>query len=97
MVKSTDFVNVGGFDDEYKKAFGDIALCLKLRKKGLLNVFNPYAEGILDAKPEILADTTDEFEADLTKFKKDFEKELEDGDPYYNKNLTKTDLDYSIM
>lgn len=97
MVKSTDFVNAGGFDEGYKKAFGDIALCLKLRAKGLLNVFNPYAEGILNDRPAIIADSDEDFEGDLQKFKKDFEKELEAGDPYYNRNLTTTDLDYSIM
>ncbi len=96
MVKKSDFEKCGGFDEGYEIAFGDIAMCLTLRRAGLLNVFDPYAEGISDAK-QILFDGDDErFSADLDKFKKQFEKELEEGDPFYNPNLTKETLDYSV-
>ena len=97
MVKAVDFVNVGGFDEEYNEAFYDIDFCLKLRRKNLLNVFNPYAEAIGNNKPLIVCGSGGNFEKDLNRFKTTFASELEAGDPYYNKNLTLDELDYSIM
>lgn len=97
MVKAVDFVKAGGFDEGYNVAFSDIALCLKLRRNNLLNVFNPYAEGVCDDKPLIVTGTDELFIKDLDRFKNEFAAELEAGDPYYNKNLTKDELDYSIM
>ena len=97
MVKSVDFVEGKGFDESFEKGFADIAFCLKLRRKGLLNVFNPYAEGVTLKKPEILDFAAASYNTDLEKFKTLFREELEKGDPYYNANLTKDAFDYSIM
>lgn len=95
MVKALDFVKVHGFDEDYSEAFYDVAFCLKLRKLGLLNVFDPYAESICD-KEQVLLGNGNTYAKDLGIFKKAFKDELEAGDPYYNVNLTKDDTDYSI-
>lgn len=97
MVKCTDFVNARGFDEGYEEAFYDVAFCLKLRQKGLLNVFNPYAEAISDREQILLGNDSESYSKDLQKFKKDFAAELEKVDPYYNANLTVDDTDYSIL
>lgn len=97
MVKSFDFVKVNGFDEDYEEAFYDVAFCLKLRKNGLLNVFNPYAEAICDKEQILLGSDKESYKKDLEIFKKSYKKELEEGDPYYNVNLTKDDTDYSIV
>ena len=96
MLKTKDFTSVGGFNEAFEVAFADVALCLELRRKGLLNVFNPYAEGICD-KAQILMGSEDAaYAKDLALFKEKYNKELEAGDPYYNVNLTKDSLDYSV-
>lgn len=96
MVKKSDFDRCGGFDESFDTAFGDIALCLYLRKEGLLNIFDPYAETVSD-KEQILVGSEDEkYLKDLNLFKEKFAQELADGDPYYNKNLTVDSLDYSV-
>lgn len=96
MVKAFDFVKVNGFDEEYEEAFYDVAFCLKLRRQGLLNVFNPYAESVCDKEQVLLGSESETYKKDLKLFKKDYAKELEEGDPYYNVNLSKDDTDYSI-
>ena len=96
MVKKSDFDRCGGFDESFDTAFGDIALCLYLRREGLLNIFDPYAETVSD-KEQILVGSEDEkYLKDLNLFKEKFAQELADGDPYYNKNLTADSLDYSV-
>ena len=96
MVKKSDFEKCGGFGEEYKGAFGDVALCLNLRRAGLLNVFDPYAEGISDKEQILMGNEREDYLDDLMRFRKVFEEELNAGDPYYNTNLTKESLDYSV-
>ena len=95
-IKKNTFEEAGGFDEGYEKAFGDIALCLRLRQKGLLNVFNPYAKGVSDKEQLLLGSSDEAYTKDLAKFKEDFKDELSKTDPYYNTNLTSDSLDYSI-
>lgn len=38
------FLEVGGFDEELKSSFNDIDFCLKLREKGLRNVYLPHVQ-----------------------------------------------------
>jgi len=90
------FEEAGCFDERYIYAFSDIALCLKLRRKGYLNVFDPYAKGISDKEQILLGSDDERYLKDLDLFKKEFETELKNGDPYYNINLNKDTLDYSI-
>ncbi|MBO7375115.1 MAG: glycosyltransferase [Lachnospiraceae bacterium] len=97
MVKASDFLKVQGFDCNYTIGFSDVAFCLKLRRLGLLNIFNPYAVGICD-RGQILLGSEDVFyKKDLSRFLDEFESEIKLGDPYYNVNLTRDSLDYSIM
>ena len=96
MIKKSDFELCGGFVEDYKIAFSDVALCLDLRRMGRLNVFDPYAEGISDKAQILMGSADEEYADDLKRFKKIYEKEISDTDPYYNKNLTKDSLDYSV-
>ena len=97
MVGSADFVEAGKFDENLPDAFSDVALCLELRKKGLLNVFNPYAEAVTDRKPAILDYDSEDYKNGLKYFKEKYKEETKTGDPYYNVNLTKDAFDYSIV
>ena len=95
-IRRSVFEEIGGFDEKYDAAFSDIALCLKLRRKGYLNVFNPYAKGISDKTQILLGSQDAGYLKDLEKFKTEYADELSKCDPYYNPNLTKETLDYSI-
>ena len=44
MVKRSVFEEVGGLTEELAVAFNDIDFCMKVRQKGYLVVYNPYAE-----------------------------------------------------
>ena len=97
MVKASDFLKVQGFDSNYTVGFSDVAFCLKLRRLGLLNVFNPYSVGVCDRGQILLGSDDDFYKKDLSRFLDEFEEEIKAGDPYYNINLTRDSLDYSIM
>lgn len=97
MVKASDFLKAQGFDSNYSIGFSDVAFCLKLRRLGLLNIFNPYAVGVCDRGQILLGSDDDFYKKDLSRFQDEFEAEIKAGDPYYNINLTRDSLDYSIM
>ena len=44
MVSKKQYEEVGGLDEEFKVALNDVDFCLKLREKGYLNIFTPFAE-----------------------------------------------------
>jgi len=100
MTKKSIFQKVGGFDENFTVAFGDIDLCLKVREKGSLIVYTPYAElyhhesprGGYESRPEKQA----RFKNEREYFQKKWKDVLAKGDPYYNPNLTVDGEDFSI-
>lgn len=96
MIKKNLFKEVSGFDKKnLSTIFNDIDLCLKIRKKGYLVIYTPFAklyhhESVsrgYDITPQIKK----EIEFMMTKWKKVIEK-----DPYYNPNLTLNKEDCSF-
>ena len=96
MIKKSDFDLCGGFNEDFKIAFSDVALCLNLRKKNLLNVFDHYAEGISDKAQILMGSDDPAYAEDLKLFRELYEADLNASDPYYNINLTSESLDYSV-
>lgn len=100
MMRRDVFDEVGGLDEIFEVAFNDVDLCMKIRKKGYLIVFTPYAELYHyesksrgnDSTPEKL----ERFRGEIDRFKEKWQKQLDDGDPYYNPNLTLTRDDFSL-
>lgn len=100
MMRRDVFDEVGGLDESFEVAFNDVDLCIKIRKKGYLVVFTPYAELYHyesksrgnDSTPEKL----ERFRGEIDRFKEKWQKQLDDGDPYYNPNLTLTRDDFSL-
>lgn len=101
MVKRSVYERVGGMDEQFPERFGDLDFCLKVRKLGLLVVYNPYAElfyygqktkGFLAAQGG--AETENE-EAKRRLLEK-WGSAIEADDPYYNPNLTMEKLDFSL-
>ena len=92
MSKKSVFESVGGFSEELAVAFNDIDYCMKVRALGKLVVYTPYA--VLyhyESKSRGLEDTPEKverFNREIATFMKKWGDILENGDPYYNPNLT---------
>ena len=100
LVKKSLWDEVGGLDTDFKISLNDVDFCLKLREKGYLNVFTPFAELYhyesisrgLDDKGEKAERYNKESEFFRTKWKDVLEK----GDPYYNANFSLDRSDFSV-
>ena len=100
MIRKDVWDSVGGLDEKFEVGFNDIDLCMRIRKKGYLIVWTPYAELYhyesksrgYDVTPEKIGRSLSE----IARFKARWAKELKMGDPYYNPNLTLKRIDYSL-
>ncbi len=100
MVRRDVFDEAGGFDESFSLALNDVDLCLKIRQKGYLIVFTPYAELYHhESKTRGYEDTAEKqerFRGEIELFRQKWGHVLELGDPYYNPNLTLDKEDFSI-
>ena len=100
MIKKSSFESAGGFDSSFGMAFSGIDLCLKLREKDLLIVWNPYAELYhYESKNKDFEDIKEKkvaLDAETEHFRKKWQQVLEKGDPYYNPNFS-LDTDYQVQ
>ena len=100
VTRTEDFKSVGGLDEELSVAFNDIDYCMKLRERGKLIVYNPYAECYhYESKSRGAEDTPEKklrFHREILLFGKRWERVLREGDPYYNPNLTLDRADFSL-
>jgi GT2 family glycosyltransferase len=96
MTRRAVFEEVGGFDEAFEVAYNDVDLCLRLRERGYLVVYTPYAvlrhhqsasrgpyDPVRDARAERL-------------LRERWRHVFERGDPYYNPNLTLERADFSL-
>ena len=100
LVKKRLFEEVGGLDEEFAVSLNDVDLCLKLREKGLLNVWTPFAElyhyesvsrGLDDQ-----GESAERYDRESERFRKKWKEALEAGDPYYNPNFSLDRSDFSL-
>jgi len=100
MTKKGVFKEVDGFDEHYQYAFSDVDFCLKIRGRGYLIVYTPYAElyhhGSLGRDHEGAPAKQAESKKEMVYFQKKWQDVLAKGDPYYNPNLTLDKEDFSI-
>lgn len=100
MVKKSLYQEVGGLDEDFAVSLNDVDLCLKLREKGLLNVFTPFAELFhYESVSRGLDDTgekAERYERESERFRRKWKKALEKGDPYYNPNFSLSRSDFSL-
>lgn len=100
MVKKAVYKAAGGLDESFAVSLNDVDFCLKLRAKGLLNVFTPFAELYhyesasrgLDDKGE----KAERYNAESERFRNKWKEALEAGDPYYNPNFSLDRSDFSL-
>lgn len=100
MVKKSVYEEIGGFDEKFAVAFNDIDLCMRIRQKGYLITFTPFAELYhYESKSRGIEDTPEKvarFSGEIQRFFDKWDKELKAGDPYYNPNLTLDREDFSL-
>lgn len=100
MIRRDVWTAVGGLDESFPEEFNDVDLCMRIRKAGYLIVWTPFAELYHYESRSREADDTLEtrirFEDAVCRFQKRWERELTDGDPYYNPNFMLDREDFSI-
>ena len=101
MVSKALYEQLGGLDEEFAVALNDVDFCLKARALGYLVVFTPFAELFhFESKSRGLDDSSENakrYENECDKFKKKWKDQLEQGDPYYNKNFSLDRSDFSLQ
>lgn len=93
-VKAEVFHGAGGFDDSFDDGNilpvgADVAFCVRLMRKGLTNVFTPYARAVLHAKLPRIEDAGEELRMRAFDALRPL---LAAGDPYFNRNYSRRSL-----
>lgn len=100
LVKKSLYEEVGGLEEGFAVSLNDVDLCLKLRARGLLNVFTPFAELFhYESASRGLDDNgekAERYNRESEIFRRKWKRELEAGDPYYNPNFSLDRSDYSL-
>lgn len=100
LVKKSLFEEVGGLDESFAISLNDVDFCLKIREKGLLNVFTPFAElyhyesvsrGLDDS-----GEKAERYNRESAHFREKWKTVLEKGDPYYNPNFSLDRSDFAL-
>ena len=84
---------VGGFDPRLAIDFNDIDLCLRMRRSQYRLVYTPFSEVVHFESASALRHTQDPSEVML--FQNRWSQAIRD-DPYYNPNLSRTRLDFTL-
>ena len=92
MLRRSVYEEMNGFDETLPVDFNDVDFCLRLREKGYLIVWTPYAELYhYESKSRGHYDSSKK-RRDAEKWRNIFtskwQKQIDEGDPYYNKNLS---------
>ncbi len=101
MVKKSIYEALGGLDESFRVALNDVDFCLRVREKGYLNVFTPFAELYHYESASRGVDVVDEekarrYEEECALFRARWKELLAKGDPYYNPNFSLDHSDYAL-
>ncbi|RUA02326.1 MAG: hypothetical protein DSY89_03010, partial [Deltaproteobacteria bacterium] len=101
MVKRKLYVETGGLDeDNLPVSLNDIDFCLELRKKEMLNVFTPHCRAVhhesVSRGYEETAEKRARFRNEIAWFRNKWKNLLDNGDPYYNPNLSLETENFSL-
>ena len=100
LVKKSLYLAVGGLEEEFAVSLNDVDFCLKLREKGLLNVFTPFAELYHYESASRGLDTEGErarrYDRESEAFRQKWKAALDAGDPYFNPNFSLDRSDFSL-
>lgn len=92
MIAKDRFEEMGGFDTAYTDEYYDIDLCYRLYEQGYYNVIRNDVCASVDAKKKTVISQS----LDNLKHLQDTHLSLIKKDPYYNENLSKKKMDFSL-
>lgn len=100
LVKKSLYDEVGGLDEGFAVSLNDVDFCLKLRQKGYLNVWTPFAElyhfESISRGLDDNGEKAQRYNKESERFREIWKEQLEAGDPYYNVNFSLDRSDYSL-
>ena len=100
MVKKELFDLVGGLEESFAISLNDVDFCLKLREKGFLNVWTPFAElyhyESISRGLDDQGEKAERYNRESEQFRKKWKEVLEKGDPYYNPNFSLDRSDFAL-
>ncbi len=100
MVKRSLYEEVGGLEERFAVSLNDVDLCLKLRERGFLNVFTPFAELFhyesISRGSDASGERAERYNRESEEFREKWKAMLQAGDPYYNSNFSLDRSDFSL-
>lgn len=96
LVKRDVFEVVGGFDESLAVGFGDVDLCLRVREKGYRIIFSGNAQLVHHESYSRGRSGSDPHPVDSALFRQRWQAIIDEGDPFYNPNLTSTQTNWEI-
>lgn len=101
MLRKTVFAEAGGFDEAFPIAYGDLDLCLQIRRLGYAIIWTPFAalyhlESRTRGSDSQNSDARRRSLGELQRLKEKWQDTLMRGDPYYNPHLRLEQCDYSV-
>jgi hypothetical protein len=99
MVRKSVFDEVGGFDEALAVAYNDVDLCLRLERRGLRNVWTPFAELYHFESATRGADTGGDARTRLLaegQVVRERWRDVLGADPYFNPNLSLERPDFAL-
>lgn len=100
MVSKALYEELGGLDESFTVALNDLDFCLRVREKGFLNIFTPFAELYHYESKSRGSDKKDEralrYQQESDRFRVKWADALAKGDPYYNPNFSLDHSDFTV-
>lgn len=100
MVSKALYEKLGGLDESFTVALNDVDFCLRVREKGFLNIFTPFAELYHYESKSRGSDKKDEralrYQQESDRFRVKWADALAKGDPYYNPNFSLDHSDFTV-
>ena len=100
MVSKALYEELGGLDESFTVALNDVDFCLRVREKGFLNIFTPFAELYHYESKSRGSYKKDEralrYQQESDRFRVKWADALVKGDPYYNPNFSLDHSDFTV-
>lgn len=100
LVKKKLYEEVNGLSEDFAISLNDVDFCLKLREKGYLNVFTPFAElyhyESISRGLDNQGEKAERYNKESEHFRSKWKEVLEKGDPYYNPNFSLDRSDFAL-
>ena len=100
MVKHSLWNELGGLDETFEVSLNDVDFCLRLREKGFLNVFTPFAElyhyESASRGSDLTGECAERYNRESEHFRDRWKAVIESGDPYYNPNFSLDRSDFTL-